>query len=183
MSKWRTRQHPCSSPQDEQPCTQQLTGSRVSKVGPGEASSSQEVLLAKASSAEGIANGGPTRVTEASAELIRDQEFTNMNGSAIMQVDTEMSPQTVSNPPSCSDHMPGCEADDSDSGSDCVVVSTGARIAATTVSAAPLLPEQSVLPPFNVSKETRKRNGETLRMRPRFSYPRASASSILCCCE
>lgn len=77
-----------------------------------------------------------------------------------------------SNPPPRSGQLQGSQDTSSASDSDCVVVSTGNKVSAKTMSAAQLFPAQSLsLPDFTMSKIPRLRKAEGLRMRPKFSNP------------
>lgn len=186
-SRRRTRQHTCSTPGDEQLCSQISTRSLVSKRSACEKPSCEQDNATQPSLAQGNANGDagkanvePDRVTAEPAEHTAEQEVNLRPDASDLKA---LGATTLSNGQDRSAHTPGCQASDSDSGSsDCVVVSTGARIAAKTVSAAQLLPAQSLsgLPAFTVSKEPRKRKGDTLRMRPRFSFPRTLPSLVTC---
>lgn len=182
MIQRRTRQHPCCTPPKDQLRCEKETPSHGLNGAPVETPSSDEgqVVLASAPLLEeGNAKVYPSTVTAAHAQSVGVHEQSPLNASDDMQADREMAPQAVSNQalPSDNTRVHQANGSDSDSGSDCVVVSTGARVAATTVSAAPLmLKAQSGLPPFSISQESRTRKKQTLRMRPRFSFPSASTS-------
>lgn len=176
MSQRRTRQH--SWPESEQLGSQISTRSRVSNgfhtppcpAGKDRPAGPPALAHADAHAGSAVQLDIVTAESEEAAEL---QGKPLMHVTGAITADQGLATISVSNGQDRPGQTPSCQtnASDSDSDSDCVLVSTGARCTATTVSAAHLLPAHA-LPVFTVSREARFRNGERLRMRPRFSFPR-----------
>lgn len=176
MARRHTRQQQCSSPPDELLCSQRSTRSRVSKsfftcTTPSCPQDDKRGRCARA--AENAHE--PNRATAGSAEVVGVlKEGLEQPGGNDAELAKDVAATTVSNgqyhPLLCSLQNKDYQATDNatDNDSDCVVVLTGARIAATTACAALI---SSDLPVFTVAHETRFRKGQA-RMRPRFSFPR-----------